>query len=422
MKKLKYIFLFLSFVVSILASCEKKNNPSAAMAAIEPPSSSDPSEIARVIDQDIKNRLKGRDMGSGMPSLELVESRGSSYTYTGKVPFYSGASSFEREISATYSGNSVVYSYTNDGSGEKITISWSGNVKEEVISPIQNKVLKILSPGEILPIINRDIVKRGLQQVGNLKYIPKESTNDFFVYKEYGYGAGGDFEYFTAYYDGNVISYLYEHKPELTYTIELEPDESRYIIPPKGATIITLQYPGYIASVPQHFLHFTLSNSEISYLKKVSEMDNLGSNLFVHYDTHQGLKGILKIVTDPSEISESDSILANFLYGYAASMQGEMISALLDGFNIDALPEQLYPITDRRSEERLLTDIETSKFFYILLIATTMEYIELASLDDQTKSRRIQRLNNNLSSGNRSLFNKIFGSDLENIAIQGFTE
>jgi len=109
------MFLIVSIVTGLFAACGKNSK--------SPP----PEEIAKVVGQSIENGLMeaGADMGNGTPTLKLVGSKGNNFTYKGTVPFYSGAGSFDREITATYNGKTVVYVFDDDTSGAGKTIEWS---------------------------------------------------------------------------------------------------------------------------------------------------------------------------------------------------------------------------------------------------------------------------------------------------------
>jgi hypothetical protein len=247
------------------------------------------------------------------------------------------------------------------------------------------------------------------------------SGDDNFIYRGFIYiGGGSSMELGTVIYNGRTIDYFYNKTPQEIYSIVLSVDnESRYIIPPKGGTVISLQYPSFISEMPQFFLHVKLSNNEVKFLEDVAKTTGLGNNLYVHEETYQQTLQLIKIISDSQ--ADGDGISAGqFIYGYGAAMGAGVVEILLDGFNVDALPEKLYPVSDRRSVERLSQDIKTSKVVNALMLTSVNQYMELAGLDNQSKTRRIQRLNNNLNGGNKSLFKKVFASDAKSFSIKGF--
>jgi len=83
-----------------------------------PPSSE---EIAKVVEQAIYDRIRGRDMGIGSPELELVDSENNIFTYKGTVPSYSSMYTINHEITVVYDGKVVVYSF-DDNPDYKVTI------------------------------------------------------------------------------------------------------------------------------------------------------------------------------------------------------------------------------------------------------------------------------------------------------------
>jgi hypothetical protein len=126
-----------------------------------------------------------------------------------------------------------------------IFISCSANSDSQNNSLTGNAVPRPLTINEMSSLIQNDMKQRGLpfeSSLNTMKIVLEESTEDAFIYKIYGYGAGGYSDYFTMSYDGEIIEYFYNSRPLETYTIELLPDEGRYIIPNKNGTIIVLSY------------------------------------------------------------------------------------------------------------------------------------------------------------------------------------
>jgi hypothetical protein len=318
MKKLFFMLfvVFSTFCAIVLPSC--KNGEKAP----------DPEIISKLVEEEISHELEEAraDMGNGSPVLKLTDPSKKPWVYAGKVPFYSGASSFEREIIATYDGKKIVY-YYEDSSDNKTTIEWSLN----------------------------------------------EQTDE------------GD--------------------------------------RPKGMTLISLTYPSHISSKPVNFYHLKLSAKEVKFLEETYEMEDLGQNLYIYDFTYTSAKDIIVKSKEASENGQNvDAAALGYTYVMAANMEANLVDVLFTGFNVDALPEKLYPVNDRNAESRLESDMRTSRLFFGLLVTTTAAYIELSGLPEADRSRRIKRLNNRLSSGNKSLFNKVFAGFTKEFAIKGFIE
>ena len=297
-------------------------------------------------------------------------------------------------------------------------------------SLLGSAVLRPLTISEMASFVHNDMRQRGLPietTLANMKISLDESTDEVFIYKIYGYQAGGYFDYFTMSYDGEIIEYFYNSRPLETYTIELLPDEDRYIIPNKNGTVIVLSYLS--SDYPQYFIHYKLSNTEVRFLENIFGTSDLGNNLFINDNEYRYLKSVIKnlsndSVTDGSLIGTNSflNVFVTGLYGFARSGALFEANSFLDGFNVDVLPENLYPVNDKRAKDRLFNDIRTSKAFLILIENSAMEYGLITRLDNETKKRRLQRINSNMSNGNTSLFNKVFGKDAENLEVKGFVE
>lgn len=496
------VFCCITFYTAI--SCKKTDNTPEIIVQISDPAN--PEEIARIINKNIQDGLERAraDMGNGVPQLNLTESNGNYFTYKGVVPFYSGASSFERPITVVYNGKTVTYSYDDE-------------IKESTLSSFSTNGINIPKDAVLCPLNASDINKAfkddlsrwpGSIEADNFKY--NRSTGDTFIYEgylthltplernvlafilqddsiEYGdsnndrYITGNSFkiskddherkgineaikddysqrnflietpvfsiveefigdDYYksmykghlpdrsmnhrkmlnaTAVYNGLSIVYSNDSDPEEVYTITLTPDDSRYIIPPKGGTVISLNYPDYISNMPQYFIHLELSNNEVKFLENAANSNGLGKNLYVYADTYQQTLQMIKNISG-SQVDGSSSLTGQLLYGYASTMAMGMAEILFNEINIEALPERLYPVNDRRSRERLLADIQTSKIVNALMLLSINQYMEIAALDTQAQTRRVQRLNNSLNNGNKSLFSKVFGNDIKDLSIKGF--
>ena len=139
----------------------------ADLSSLSTPMDTGIEKIAKVVEKVISDSLKEAeaDMGNGKPELELfkVGTKNKYITYKGTVPFYSGASSFDRAITVIYDGKTVVYSF-DDQSDIKITIK-----------PSQDNNDKDSNPPKNAKTVNNQDVKKGLETI-ILKINGKDST------------------------------------------------------------------------------------------------------------------------------------------------------------------------------------------------------------------------------------------------------
>jgi len=189
---------------------------------------------------------------------------------------------------------------------------------------------------------------------------------------------------------------------------------------PKGTTVVSLQYPSYISRETVNFYHLKLTNSEVRFLENIAETKDLGGNLYIHDSVYKMVIDLIRRMNDSAGMDEGEAIRANLTLAIASAQMIGIMDIMFDGFSVDALPEKIYPVNDRSAESRLLKDINTSKIFARLILETAAEYVNLAHLAGSEKTRRIQRLNNGLNGGNKSLFKKVFSSDVKNLTVKGF--